>query len=37
MECTHMEKSQAGPDFRKAMIHTTIVGLAEDESADERR
>ena len=25
-----------GRDFRKAIIHTTIAGLAEDEPADER-
>ena len=25
-----------GPDFRKAMIHATIAGLAEDEPADKR-
>jgi hypothetical protein len=27
----------AGPDFQKAMIHTTILGLLEDEPADEWR
>jgi hypothetical protein len=26
----------AGPDFQKAMIHTTIVGLLDDEPTDER-
>ena len=27
----------ATPDFQKAMVHTTILGLLEDEPADERR
>jgi hypothetical protein len=27
----------AAPDFQKAMIHTTILGLLEDEPADEWR
>ena len=27
--------SVAGPDFRTAMIHSTITGLEKDEAADE--